>query len=73
MSDKRKISSPDRREDMPSGFAGLTPKEAKILVDRFGLSAERQPGDAGSQPDDVDERTLRGLARKLLMMKKKRR
>jgi DNA-directed RNA polymerase sigma subunit (sigma70/sigma32) len=64
MSDERKISSPDRREGMPSGFAGLTPKEAKILVDRFGLTAERQP-------DDVDERTLRDLARKLVMIKKK--
>jgi hypothetical protein len=71
MSGERKISSPDRREGMPSGFAGLTPKEAKILVDRFGLTAERQPDDAGSLPEDVDERTLRDLARKLVMIKKK--
>jgi hypothetical protein len=60
MSDERKITSPDRREGIPSGFAGPTPKEAKILCDRFGLSLERQSDDAETQPDDVDERRRLG-------------
>jgi hypothetical protein len=55
----------------PSGFVGLTPKEAKILNDRFGLSLEKQPDVTGDQPDDVDERTLRDLAREIVTKKKR--
>ena len=65
MSDKRKTLFHDLRGQMPSVFASLTPKEAKILRDRFGLSLENQPA------DDVDERTLRDLARKLVTRKKR--
>jgi hypothetical protein len=60
----------DPGEQTPSGFAGLTPKEAKILRDRLGLSLTNPPGSQEIR-SDKEEDPLLAIAGELARLKKK--
>jgi len=52
------------RKQVHSYLTGLTPREAKVLRDRFGI-------DFGNQSEDEEEGSLRAAARELVKLMKK--
>ena len=71
MSDKCQKASADPTQPMPSGFSALTPREAEVLRDRFGLS-NRKCDDRPNGSGGEDENSLRAMARALAIPKRKR-
>lgn len=59
------LSKEDRREEINSLLAFLTPKEAKALRTRFGIDEEAE--------EDVTDDVLEAMARELAILRKKKR